>query len=310
MSLVRAYAPGTVANLGPGFDVLGMALDGAGDVVVARRTPRGRVELSCSDPEIPSDPRANSAGISALAVLRLAGREEIGLELELVKGLSLSGGQGGSAASAVAAAVAVNALLGSPLSCDGLWNACLEAETAVAGRHADNVAPCLFGGIVLVRSIDPPDVVELVYPRELLVVLAQPDQRIETSRARRRLPESVPRETAVAQAAQLGAMVAALARGDLDLLARSVDDRIAEPARAPLLQGFARAKVAALEAGARGCSISGSGPAVFAFAADPASSERIAGAMSEAYRSEGVPARVRVARIDPRGARVLPAEPR
>ncbi len=308
MSLVAAYAPGTVANVGPGFDVLGMALEGAGDVVTTRRTEGGRLELSCSDPEIPSDPRANSAGIAAAAVLRLAGHTDAGLQLEIRKGLSLSGGQGGSAASAAAAAVAVNALLGSPLSRGALWEACLEAETAVAGRHADNVAPCLYGGIVLVRSIDPPDVVRLAYPPDLLVVLAQPEQRIRTSEARRRLPESVARETAVGQAAQLGAMVAALARGDLDLLARSVEDRIGEPARAPLLKGFSRAKRAALEAGARGCSVSGSGPAAFAFASDPPAAERIAAAMSDAYSSEGVPARVRVARIDPRGARTISSE--
>jgi homoserine kinase len=308
MSLVRAYAPGTVANVGPGFDVLGMAIDGAGDVVSARATGRAGIELTCSDPEIPSDADANSAGIAARAVLRLARNESTGIELEVRKGLPLAGGQGGSAASAAAAAVAVNALLGSPLSRDRLLDACLEAETAVAGRHADNVAPCLFGGIVLVRSLDPPDVVQLAYPRNLLVVLAQPDQRIETGQARRRLPESVSRETAVAQAAHLGAMVSALARGDLDLLARAVEDRIGEPARAPLLKGFAGAKRAALAAGARGCSVSGSGPALFAFAADRPEAERIAAAILDAYRAEGVSARARIARIDWKGARVVPAE--
>ena len=308
MSRFRAFAPGTVANVGPGFDVVGMAIDGAGDVVTVREAPRGGIEIACSDPEIPTDPAQNTAGIAARAVLRMAGRPAEGVALQVRKGLPLSGGQGGSAASAVAAAVAVNALLGSPLSREHLLEACLEAEAVVAGRHADNVAPCLFGGIVLVRSLEPPDVVRLPYPEPLRVVLAEPRQRVPTGEARRRLPGSLPRDAAIAQAAHLGAMVAALASGDLELLGRAVEDRIGEPARAPLLKGFARVKKAALDAGARGCSISGSGPAVFAFAADAAAGEKIAAAMLEAYREEGVSASVRVAGIDSRGARLAAGE--
>ena len=307
MRAVRAYAPGTVANVGPGFDVLGMALTGAGDFVTAKVGRGGGIEISCSDPEIPVDPARNTAGIAARGVLRIAGAGTRRIVLSIEKGLPLSGGQGGSAASACAAAVAVNALVDARLSRERLFEACLEAETAVAGRHADNVAPCLFGGIVLARSLDPPDIVRLDYPRRILVVLAQPEQRLETEEARRRLPASVPRDAAVAQAANLAAMAAALARGDLELLARSVDDRIGEPARAPLLAGFTRAKQAARDAGARGCSVSGSGPAAFAFASDRDGARKIAAAMEEAYRAEGVAAHVRIAGIDSRGARVVAA---
>jgi len=305
-AVARAYAPGTVANVGPGFDVLGMAVTGAGDFVAARLVPGSGIEISCSDPEIPTDPRKNTAGIAAEAVVRMAGRRARRIVLSIEKGLPLSGGQGGSAASACAAAVAVNAVLDARLSRERLLEACLEAETAVAGRHADNVAPSLYGGIVLARSLDPPDVVRLDHPKGLLVVLAKPRLRLRTEEARRRLPASVSRETAIAQAANLAAMVAALARGDLELLARAVEDRIGEPARAPLLTGFARARRAALEAGASGCSISGSGPAAFAFAGDANAARRIAKAMADAYQAEGVEAPVRVARIDSRGARVVP----
>src|SRR5581483_9641326 len=199
------------------------------------------------------------------------------------KGLPLSAGQGGSAASAVAGAVAVNRLLGDPLGRREILAACLEAEQAVAGRHADNVAPSLLGGIVLIRSLDPPDLVSLPVPAELRVVLAHPDCRLRTRDSRAVLPRSVPLETALHQAAQVAAMVAALAAGDYALLGRALDDRVAEPARAPLVPGFGRAKAAALEAGALGASISGSGPTVFALARGDASAQAVAAAMGAAY---------------------------
>ncbi len=303
---IRAFAPGTVANLGPGLDILGLALKGAGDTVsVERADGRGVTIRDSGHPEIPRETGRNTAGIAALKVLERARASGIGLVIEVAKGLPLAGGQGGSAASAAASAVAVNAVLGSPLPRADLLDACLAAEEAVAGRHADNVAAALFGGVVLIRALDPPDIVPLRFPEELLVVLAQPEQRLRTEDARAALPRSVDRGVAVAQAAQVAALVAALSRGDMALLARSVEDFIAEPARAPLLPGFAQAKAAALEAGALGCSISGAGPAVFAFAADEDSASRIGEAMLEAYESRGVAARVRARRIDPLGARVI-----
>ena len=309
MSAVRAFAPATVANVGPGLDIFGLALAGEGDVVAAFFEDGGRLVLrSSGHPELSSDPERNTAGIAAAAVRRKAGASSTGIGLEVRKGLPLSGGQGGSAASAVAAAFAVNALLGSPLSRAELLGPCLEAEEAVSGRHADNVAPALFGGMVLIRSMDPPDVVPLRCPPGLLVVLAEPDQRLSTEEARSLLPAAVSRETAISQAANVGALVAALAAGDFGLLRRSVEDRIAEPARAALLPGFSEAKSAALEAGAFGCSISGSGPAAFAFADGAEMGARIAAAMRHAYGACGVRARVRVAPLDAEGARLLAPE--
>jgi len=305
---VRAFAPGTVANLGPGLDILGLAVEGAGDTVTVARCPGRKIEIrSSGHPKIPTDPARNTAGLAAARVRERAGARAEGLVLTIRKGLPLSGGQGGSAASAAAAAVATNALFGSPLSRRDLFEPCLEAEEAVSGRHADNVAPALFGGIVLVLSLDPPDLVALPVPKNLLVVLAEPRQRLRTRDARSVLPRSVRREAALAQAASVGALVAALAARDFALLARAVRDRIAEPARAPLLRGFAEAKAAALEAGALGCSISGSGPSAFAFAAAPADARRIARRMVSAYRERGIAARSRVCRIDRRGARLVGA---
>jgi homoserine kinase len=308
MNAVRAFAPGTVANLGPGLDILALALDGAGDEVRVARVPgSGIVIESSGHPEIPREPGRNTAGIAAARVLDRAGAPKTGLAIRVVKGLPLSGGQGGSAASAAAAAVAVNALLGSPLAKADLLEACLSAEEAVAGRHADNAAAALFGGVVLVRSLDPLDVVALRFPENLLVVLAEPEQRLRTEDSRAALPRSVDREVALSQAAHVGALVAALAQGDYDLLRRAVEDGIAEPARAPLLPGFSEAKAAALEAGALGCSISGAGPSAFAFAVGEDRGRSIADAMLAAYRGRGIEARARVCAIDRRGARVLEA---
>ena len=308
---VRAFAPGTVANLGPGLDVLGLAVTGAGDSVTADRVAHGDVcVVSSGHPEIPADPKRNTAGIAASLVRERAGAGNVGITLSIEKGLPLAGGQGGSAASAAAAAVAVNALLDDPLSREELLEPCLEAEATVAGRHADNVAAALFGGVILVESIDPPAVVRLAYPGELIVVIAAPRQALRTEEARSRLPRAVDLAVAVGQAGRVGALVSALASGDWQLLRRSVDDRVAEPARAPLLPGFLEAKKAALEAGAFGCSISGSGPTAFAFARGEDSARRIADVMTDAYRFAGVEAAARVCRIDAEGARVVRAADR
>ncbi len=309
MRSVSAFAPGTVANLGPGLDILGLAVAGAGDTVTAKRSGHREIRIrSSGHPEIPGDPEKNTAGIAASRVRAMASADLVGLTLEIAKGLPLSGGQGGSAASAVAAAVAVNELLGSPLRREELLGPCLEAEAAVSGRHADNVAAALFGGVVLIRTLDPIDVVRLSFPEEIRVVVVAPQQSLRTEESRTRLPRSVSLPVALAQAAAVGALVAALATRDWELLRRSIEDRIAEPARAPLLPGFLEAKRAALEAGALGCSISGSGPAAFAFAVGNETAHRIGKAMVAAYRSEGVPANARVGAIDTGGARVVGVE--
>ena len=301
-----AVAPGSVGNLGPGLDVLGLALDGPADRVEASRTavPGLRV-MDPGHPALPTDPTRHSAAIAAEAVRRMAGADPaLGVELRIAKGLPLSGGQGGSAASAVAGAAAMNALLGEPLAREALVLAALEAETAVAGRHADNVAPSVLGGLVLIRSLEPLDLVRIPVPDRLRIVLAHPEQELRTRDGRAALPASVPLATALHQAAQVAAIVAGCLGDDLALLGRAIDDQIAEPARAPLLPGFRDAKRAALAAGALGCSISGSGPTAFALADGAGAGELVAAAMVEAYRRAGITAQTRVARVDSQGVRV------
>ena len=307
---VTAFAPGGVGNVGPGLDILGLAVAGAGDAVRAEWTDAPGIQVrEPGHPSLPSDPARHTSALAARAVLEAAGERLAGgrgIALWVRKELPLSGGQGGSAASAVAGAVAANALLGMPLDQAALLHACLVAEETVAGRHLDNIAASLLGGIVLVRRMDhPPELIPLPVPDELVVVLVRPEQQMLTADGRAVLPRQLPLEVALHQAAQVGALVAALAANDYDLLGRAIDDRIAEPARAGLLPGFAEAKAAALAAGALGSSISGSGPTSFALTRGRAAGERVAAAMVAAYAAAGLRSAARVAPVDRVGARLL-----
>ena len=301
---VAVYAPGSVSNLGPGFDCLGIAFTGRGDLVTAHRTGgRGVRVTAVSDPRIPTDPERNTAAIAAAAVLARAG-EEAGLELTIEKGLPLAAGMGGSAASAVAGAVAADAVLGSHLGRMDLLAAALEAEAVVSGRHPDNVAPSLLGGAVLVVSLEPLHVTPLRVHPDLLLALVTPAYTVETARARAVLPAQVPRADAVGQAARLAGLVAGLDRGDADLIRRAMVDAIAEPARASLYPGYAEARAAGLEAGALGVAVSGAGPTVVAVVR-PAESDRVCAALLAGYERRGIAATARTAEIDGVGARVV-----
>lgn len=303
-----ALAPACIGNFGPGLDVLGVAVAGAGDRVTATRSDTPGVEITnAGHAELPSDPMKNTAGIAAGEVLRRAG-VDIGVKIALTKGLPLSGGQGGSAASAVASAVATNRLLGGPLDVAALLECCIEAETVVSGRHADNVAPQLLGGVVLVRSIDPIDVVQLASPAELRIVLVHPDQRLRTADARAALPQFVARSTVVQQLGNVAAIVAALESDDLHLLGRAMDDQIAEPARVALLPGFTEARAAARTAGALGGSLSGAGPTSFWLAGDDVTARRIMDAVKASYMALGIVCTARATRIAPLGAMDIPED--
>jgi homoserine kinase len=299
-----AFAPGSVGNVGPGLDILGLAVVGRGDeVTLTRRDGHGITVQAPGHPDLPADPFKHAAAIAANAVfsrVKFSG----GVVLTMIKGLPLSGGQGGSAASAVAGAVAANHLLDANLDAHAILECALEAETAVAGRHADNLGPSLLGGLVLIRSLEPMSVLRLPVPASLRVVLAHPEQQLRTRDARAVLPESVPRAIALAQAARIAELVAGACLDDVALFGHAIDDQIAEPVRAALLPGFAPAKRAALDAGALGCSISGSGPTAFALVDNEDTGAIVAAAMIAAYAANGVAATTRVATVDLSGARV------
>ncbi len=305
MDRVTAYAPGSTSNVGPGFDCLGIAVAGIGDRVTAARVePPGVRVLSVSDARIPTEAARNTAALGAAEVLRLLGREKDGVELVIQKGLPLSGGLGGSAASAVAGAVATNALCGGPLAEAELLRCAIEAEAVVAGRHPDNAAPSLLGGAVLVLGADPLRYTRLRVHPSLRLVFVTPAYGVLTAHARSVLPDSVTRADAVAQAAALAGLVLGLERGDGELIGAAMLDRIAEPRRIPLYPGFPRAREAALAKGAFGVAVSGAGPTLLAVVTE-AHGDVVGRAVVEAYAGEGVSAATAlVASVDDRGARL------
>jgi homoserine kinase len=307
--VVTAFAPGTVSNVACGFDVLGFPMEEPGDTVSARftTTPGVRIDAILNDGgRIPRGPEKNTASVAAKAMLDMLG-ETRGVALTITKGLPLSSGLGGSAASAAAAVVAVNALVGGNASVDQLIAAALIGEgLGAGGAHPDNIAPAICGGFVLVRHPDPPDIVRLPVPNGLTCVVIHPDLEIETAKARALLGTTVPLKDAVRQWANLGALVDALHRGDFELLARSLEDTIAEPRRAPLIPGLANIKKAAIDAGALGSSISGSGPSMFALCRNRAIADSVAAAMTAAVRREiGGASQTYVSSISARGAHVI-----
>jgi homoserine kinase len=293
-STVRVFAPASASNLGPGFDVLGLALGRPGDVVEAEFADSPGVEIAEVTGDggaLTRDPAQNVAGVAARSVLAHlaasgnpgAGR---GVRLRVHKQMPLASGLGSSAASSVAGAMAVNELLGRPLARAELLVHAVAGERAASGSaHADNAAPSLLGGIVLICSYEPLEVIGLPVPPALRVAVVHPHCRVETAAARALLRgRSFSIEQAVANLGNLGALVAGLFRNDLELVGRSVEDRLAEPLRAALVPGYPTVKEAARRAGALGCSISGSGPSVFAFTDSDGAAGRVAAAMRDAFR--------------------------
>jgi homoserine kinase len=312
VSEVRAFAPATVGNVLCGFDVLGMALDSPGDEVVARRvdTPGVRLVAIHGDREgkLPRDTDRNTASVAAAAVLRRAGMAA-GLELELHKGLPFASGMGGSAASAVAGALAADAALVTRLDRTELLACALEGELAAAGAaHADNAAPALYGGLTLALPGDPIRVVQLPVPRGLSVALVHPPLEMETAKSREAIGDTVPLSAAITQWASTAALVAGLYEEDWELVSRALVDHIAEPVRKRGLPGFEAARAAALQAGALGAGLSGSGPSIFALCRSIEQALAAGEAIADALETAGVEsATVHVGPVGRSGARIVEA---
>lgn len=287
-----AFAPGSIGNVGPGFDVLGLAIEGIGDQVTVELTNGFSTVASVTGRDaklVPLEASRNSAAIAAIAWLR-AHADERNVIVSIEKGLPLAGGLGGSAASSVAgafaAAVAQFGSAAKPSPID-LITAALEGETAVAGRHLDNIAASVLGGLALSRSVDPIDAVAIRVAKPWWVAVVTPDVRVETKAARAMLPESWQRSMWVQQMANTTALAHAFECGDEELVTRALDDRYAEPLRAHLIPRFYDVKRAAVLAGSFGCSISGSGPTVFAVAPDEKTARACCAAMQRAFGNVG-----------------------
>lgn len=302
----EAFAPASMGNVGVGFDILGLAFEEPGDIVRAtlRSTPGTAItRIEGDGGALPIDPQRNTAAVAAQAVLDAIGARQ-GVDLVLHKRLPLASGLGSSAASAVAAAVAVNALFGAPLTKEALLPACLEGEARVSGYHADNIAPSLLGGIVLIAG--PNRVHRLPVPPRLWLALVTPNVAVPTVEARAVLPETVPLALMTAQTAAVALLIDALHRGDIPQMAAAMEsDSVVEPARAHLMPRLAEVRAAAKRAGALGVVISGAGPTLCAVCDSAAAAQLSAVAMKAEYDCVGIASTSRYCQVGLEGARVL-----
>jgi homoserine kinase len=304
---VKAFAPATVANVAAGFDILGFAVHNPGDEVTAALAGPPGVSITRiegDDGILPREPERNTAGVAVQQLLAHL-KSDAGVELALRKMMPLGSGLGSSAASAVAAAMAVNELLGRPLKRDALLPFCMEAERVACGAaHADNAAPALLGGFILIRSYQPLDIVRISAPADLAVAIVHPHIEISTEDARKILRGKITMRDAVTQWGNIAGLIAGLLTSDYDLIGRSLTDVVIEPVRSILIPGFHRVKEAALDAGALGCSISGSGPAVFALTRGLDTAQLAGHAMVAVYRSIGIDCDVYVSEINRAGSEI------
>lgn len=308
---VRVFAPATVANVAIGYDILGFAISRPGDEIVARFNPELKglkitAITGTGDKVLPYDVELNTAGVAAQRLLEHLGKSNVGIEMEVHKKMPFGSGLGSSAASAAGAVVAINELLGAPLSRESLLYFTVLGEVVADGSfHADNVAPCLVGGITLIRSNESLDIHHLPVPANLHVAVIHPELEILTKDARGVLSDTVPLNTAVLQMGGLASFIVALYTNDLPLLGRSLHDFIIEPQRKQLIKGFDDVKAMAMSRGALGCSISGAGPSMFALCDSGYLAQAVGQGMIEAFAAHGIESQLYVSPINQKGVVVL-----
>jgi homoserine kinase len=309
-SRATAFAPASVGNVAIGFDILGFAVEALGDRVTVERSSRPGVVISAirgTSADLPLEPERNTAGRALLAMCASLGLE-FGLDMQIDKGIPLGSGLGGSAASAVGAVVAANALLREPRSKLELLKFAMEGEAVASGSlHVDNIAPSLFGGLVLTVGIDQPRVKIIPVPDSIRAIIVHPHMFVSTRQARAILKRSVDLSDFVWQTANLAGFISGCYTNDLDLIRASLEDVVIEPQRQALIPGFAEVRRAAMDAGALGCSISGAGPAMFAWSLQPHAQD-VREAMREQFARRSVPIDDWVVEFTTPGARVVAQE--
>jgi homoserine kinase len=306
---IRVFAPATVANVACGYDVLGFAIDAPGDEILVRHSDKPGLRITAitgDNGKLPLEVMKNTAGVSAMDLLKHLGMTDRGIEMEIHKKMPFGSGLGSSAASAVAGAYAVNKLIGEPLSKKQLLPFAMTGEASADGAwHADNVAPCLLGGIVFIRSNQELDIAQLPVPKDLWAAVVHPDIEILTKVAREILPKEIPLENATQQIGNLGGLICGLIQEDYGLISRSIHDVIAEPRRQKLIPEFYKAKRAAMSAGALGFSISGAGPSVFALCEGEEIALKVGAAVAKVFRALPLECQAYVSKINPRGVHVI-----
>jgi len=305
---LRVFAPASVANVACGFDIFGFALETPGDEIIVRLKSQPGISLAKVTGDsgvLPLEPERNTAGVSVIKLLEFLNSSQ-GIEIELHKKMPLGSGLGSSAASAAGSVFAANALLGSPLSTKELIPFAMEAERIACGSaHADNVAPALLGGFILIRSYQPLDIIEIPLKIDLYCSVLHPKIEIRTEMARQILKKEITLKQLVIQSGNAAGLIAGLLQGDVSLINRSLEDVIVEPIRSTLIPGFYEIKSAAMQEGALGCSISGSGPSVFALTKERSQAERVGIAMKNACRAKGLDCDLYISSINKQGPRIL-----
>ncbi len=305
---VKIFAPATIANVGCGFDVLGMALYQPGDEIILRRVDKPEIKISKITGDgglLPTDADKNTATISIKHLWNEI-QPEGGLEVVVHKKMPMGSGLGSSAASSVGGVAALNAMLENPLPNEKLLSYALEGERVACGTpHADNAAACLYGGFVLVRSSEPVDIVPIQSPENLYAAVLHPDIEILTESTRRILRKNIPLSLAVKQWANVGGLIAGLMKDDYELISRSLPDLVIEPIRSVLIPGFDAIKSSAMEKGALGCSISGSGPSIFALCHGESIAEECGREMKKTLDEMDLESDLHISAVNPDGPKIL-----
>ena len=305
MNQVTIYSPATVANLVCGFDVLGMCLSEPCDMMSVKKLKEKKVVITgAKNYHLPADPALNTAGAPLLAMLEDIS-EQVGFEIHIEKNIKPGSGIGSSAASAAGAVVAANHLLGNPFSREDLIRYAMIGEKVASGvKHADNIGPCIYGGITLIRSIFPLDIISIPAP-PLHVTVVHPQIEVRTSDARQILRKEVLLKDAIRQWGNIAALVAGLMKNDYELIGRSLEDYIIEPVRSMLIPGFEQVKAKCRQAGALGGGISGSGPSIFMLSTSEAIARSVEIEMSNIYVKMNLPHHTYVTTINYQGVRMV-----
>jgi homoserine kinase len=308
MKSVKAFAPATVANVCCGFDILGFAVDAPGDEVKVTLRNDSEIkikEIIGDEGKLPYEVEKNTASVAIISFLKKIESKQ-GVDIELVKNLPLGSGMGSSAASGVAALIAINHLMGNPLTRNQLVPHAMEAERIACGAaHADNVAPSLLGGFVLVRDYDPLDVIKIEAVENLYCTLVHPHLELKTEDSRKVLRHSVTLKDAITQSGNIAGLMIGLLKPDYPLISRSLKDVIAEPMRSVFIPGFNNLRQIAMEAGALGFGISGSGPTVFALSQSETKAQQIAEAIQVEFLRHKLNTDPYVSKVNQEGAKVL-----
>ncbi len=306
MNEIKIFSPATVANVSCGFDVLGFCLDSVGDEMIIRKTPKKGIHITKIEGfDLPFEAELNVAGVSALAMYEAA-KPDCGFEIEIYKNIKPGSGIGSSAASAVGSVFGMNELLGKPYNKTELTQFAIKGE-ALASKceHADNLAPALFGGFTLVKSISPVKILQIPTPNNLYATIIHPQIEIKTSESRAILPKEIPLQNVITQCANVGSLIHGLHTSDYELIQNSLHDVVIEPYRSKLIPHFDKVKNVALQNGALGTGISGSGPSIFSLCEGLENAINVKVAIENVYKNTNIDFDIHVSKINTEGIKII-----